>query len=186
MAYKQRWQDFFEVLDSNHNGFVEPTDGPIVGKKIAAALGKEEGGEEYKEIVESFDEFLKEVIHGFDLDKDGKVSKEEFFVSVDNIFIGKKLEEIPDWWKTRIAESFYVLGADHLGTVTKEGVVDNIHRFSPGVPVAAIEKAYDWAAGLSGSGKYDVNGFYKVVYEWATNPNPTPEADILTPFFRKF
>ena len=26
MAYKQRWLDYFNILDTNKNGFIEPSD----------------------------------------------------------------------------------------------------------------------------------------------------------------
>eukprot|EP00026_Physarum_polycephalum_P014049 Phypoly_transcript_14519.p1 GENE.Phypoly_transcript_14519~~Phypoly_transcript_14519.p1 ORF type:complete len:127 (+),score=24.12 Phypoly_transcript_14519:512-892(+) len=115
-----------------------------------------------------------------------QVSKEELLAGVENHFIGKKPSELPDWWKIHVTTVINILDHNKNGELSLEECTKNIQHWAPSISAEKISAAYEWLIKHSITGKADAAAFSDiVVYQWATNPEPTPEADILAPFFHK-
>jgi len=185
MAYKQRWLGYFKVLDANNSGFIDPGDAAIVGKRLATTFGFAEGSPQYHGIVKALEGYLTNLIKDFDINKDGKVSREELIESVDKLFVGKGIEHLPGWWIANLELFFKAFDTNNNGELSLEEVTHIIKKVTPHESAENIAHAYKWAQNHSHSkGKYDANTLVAILYEWATSPAPTPEAEILMPFFR--
>jgi len=55
MAYEQRWEEYFKVLDANNDGYITLEDATLGGTALAHALGFKEGSEEYNNIKGAYE-----------------------------------------------------------------------------------------------------------------------------------
>jgi len=186
MAYKQRWVNYFEVLDADHSGFIEPKDAALHGKEVAVRLGFAEGTPGYNHLIQSHEKYVEGLIASFDANKDNKVSRTELIEAVEKLFVGKSVDELPAFWTENISTSFKALDTNHNGELSKEEVTHFVKKLTPHVSDAEIAQAYQWAKEHSLSkGKFDAHTLLIISYIWATSPELTLEAEILFPVFRK-
>jgi len=181
VAYKQRWLDYFEMLDSNNNGTIDVGDVEAAGK-IAEASGHFTGAAlvQYKQHIA---EVVGHLIKEYDSNKDGKVTKEEWLAGIEKAFIGKSQDAAPAWWNEVLGGFFAAADANKNGEISEDEFVKAVTTLSPKVTADAVKKAYNH---VKGPGKFDAAVFRKLYWIWATSPNPEPEVDILaSTFLRK-
>jgi len=176
MAYVQRWEDYFKnVLDADGNGFIEPADAHVGGKGVALALGFAGGTPAYENTVKSFENLIRNIIHDFDDNKDGKVSLEELQNNVKKFFVGQPIDSLPEWWKENVRQ-FYRIG-DPEGTGREVPVEEFIKLqkiFPPHASPETVAEAYQWAKANSPSKKLDFDAINFLTYTWASSPDPQP------------
>jgi len=182
MAYVQRWDEYFNnVLDADGNGFIEPADAAKGGQGLAVALAYKEGTPEYINTLRAFEDFIRNIIHDFDDNKDGKVSREELHNNVKKFFIGQPVEALPEWWKENVRQ-FYHIGDPHdKGEIPLEEFIKLQKIFPPHESPETVAQAYEWAKNNSRNKKLDLDAMNFLVYTWATSPEPQPHIRWLFP-----
>jgi len=179
MAYKQRWLEYFEVLDVNGDGFIDRSDVDGVVNLAAKNVTNPAALAEIRAVAT---EFNANLIREFDANRDGKVSKEEWLQGVEKVFVGKTVETAPQWWQDLATRTFVAADINKNGEIAEEEYVKNVGNLSPSTNVEDVKKAYRH---FKGEGKFDVASFKRVLFTWASSPNAEPEATTLTPYFRK-
>eukprot|EP00026_Physarum_polycephalum_P016767 Phypoly_transcript_17763.p1 GENE.Phypoly_transcript_17763~~Phypoly_transcript_17763.p1 ORF type:complete len:187 (+),score=38.14 Phypoly_transcript_17763:99-659(+) len=185
MAYKQRWLEYFEALDADGSGAIDPGDLSYATKTFSKMLGKPEDSAEVKSHAAAYSTFFHDLVKAFDINKDGSISKDELLAGVEKYFIGKTPETVPDWWKAHVLQAFEAVDINGDGDLSVEEKVSFVKRLVPSASEADITAAYAWGIKQGSSGKYDATTLSRIVFKWATDPNPTPEASLLLPFFSK-
>jgi Ca2+-binding EF-hand superfamily protein len=183
MAYRDRWVAYFNALDANKTGFIQPSDAIFIGKKVAAVYGVTDGSPEYTAILNASPKVVDGIINACDADKDGKVSLEELLSGVENTIIGKTAHTLPECYASPLEEYFRAADLSHNGIISLEEMIIGIKKVAPHESEERVKNAYQWAAQQSSSGKYDKEALLHVGLQWATSPDPTPEADILIGYF---
>lgn len=126
------------------------------------------------------------LIKEFDVNKDGKVSKEELITGVEKVIVGKPVEALPAWWRENINNIFNAIDTNKNGELSLEESIKALHNFNPAETEANITAAYKWAVQHGPSkGRYDANTLNYVIFLWASSPDDIPEVTTLTPYFRK-
>eukprot|EP00026_Physarum_polycephalum_P017296 Phypoly_transcript_18472.p1 GENE.Phypoly_transcript_18472~~Phypoly_transcript_18472.p1 ORF type:complete len:202 (+),score=49.84 Phypoly_transcript_18472:34-606(+) len=185
MAYKQRWLEYFELLDADKSGFIDLGDLANATDMYSKVLRKPADSADVKGAVAVYRKFFELLIKDFDTNKDGKVSKEELLSGVEKHFIGKKASELPAWWKEQVTAAFNFFDIDKDGSLSLEETTKNFQSLSKNTSAEDLAKAYNWVASHSASGKFDGPAYSDlIVYNWATSPDTIPEVYTLTPYFR--
>jgi len=179
MAYKQRWLAYFEVLDANSDGAIDQLD---VEGIVAIAQKTGTTPEVLHQIRAAATDSIANLIKEFDSNRDGKINREEWLSGVEKSFIGKTIETAPAWWKDVVARTFNAVDINKNGEIAEEEYVKEVSRMSPATSPDAVRAAYHK---FKGPGKFDVEAFKRLMFVWASSPNPEPEAEALTPIFRK-
>eukprot|EP00026_Physarum_polycephalum_P015429 Phypoly_transcript_16106.p1 GENE.Phypoly_transcript_16106~~Phypoly_transcript_16106.p1 ORF type:complete len:184 (+),score=37.05 Phypoly_transcript_16106:277-828(+) len=182
MAWKQRWSDYFDLLDGDKNGFIDANDIPYMAKGMAKMIGLPENAPEVKGMSDFFGKFFNSLIKEFDANSDGKVSRAELLAGVEKKFIGK--ESSPAWWNDYIDATVKFLMAGKA-ELSFEEVLEFVKRFDPSVNPEALKKSFEWSLTLNKNGKFDGTTWGSVLFVWATSPDDTPQAKPLLPLLYK-
>jgi len=180
MAYKQRWADYFDLLDGNGNGFIEPSDAEVLVKRAAA--GGALSAEAQASLKTVVTKLIADLIKAYDANKDGKVSKEEWANAVEKSFAGKPIDQAPDWWKEQIVGVFKVTDTNNSGELSEDEVTVRVIKQNPSANPDEVRAAYKK---VTAGGKWDVIKYQEIAWTWATSPNPEHEVVLLTPFLKK-
>jgi len=193
MAYKQRWSDLFAILDISNTPAIDKKDADTLSQNIASHFGQLLQG---NATMQAFDSFFVDLIQNFG--KDGKMTKEQLIQGVEKNLVGKS-SSLPAWWTASVGALFTAYNINkEIGILSVADVADVVHRFQPGATQAAIQNAYNWALHLNDLPKTPFQGgpgpvetfnsitFSEVVFQWGTSAQPTPEAQLLLPFFQQF
>lgn len=181
MAYRDRWLKYFDHFDINKNNFLDPEDFKIVGEAVDRLFGIPADGSVSTGAI--FHDYFVAFIRELDIDKDGKLTREEVLQGAEKYFVGKDASTAPKWWVDLIQKFFQVFDKDHNGSLSLQEVKDYVKKVYPGEDDAKIEHAFEWAKKQSPSGKWDADAVQNTVLTWAGSRDPTPEADVLLPFF---
>eukprot|EP00026_Physarum_polycephalum_P018575 Phypoly_transcript_20212.p1 GENE.Phypoly_transcript_20212~~Phypoly_transcript_20212.p1 ORF type:complete len:186 (+),score=36.21 Phypoly_transcript_20212:111-668(+) len=181
MAYKDRLDEYFDLFDVKKDGFLDPADYAVIGSQLDIVFGFP--SDDPHSASKLFYDFFASFIRELDSNKDGKLSKEEFFEGIEQHFIGRTFDTAPAWWKDRAAGVFKVFDKNKNGELSLDEVKSYVKLMNPKETDENIEHALEWAKKLR-SGKFDAETFIEVILIWTTSPGPVPEADTLLPFFR--
>jgi len=181
MAYKQRWLDYFELLDANGNGTIDAGDVGAAGERAeASGLFTPATLAQYKQHLA---EIINHLIKEYDANKDGKITKEEWLAGIEKGFIGKSQEAGPAWWNDVLGKIFATVDKNNNGEISEDEYVKAVTTLSPTTSADAVRKAYN---NVKGPGKFDVEVVRKLYWRWATSPDSDPEIDTLaSPILRK-
>eukprot|EP00026_Physarum_polycephalum_P009091 Phypoly_transcript_09202.p1 GENE.Phypoly_transcript_09202~~Phypoly_transcript_09202.p1 ORF type:complete len:188 (+),score=38.43 Phypoly_transcript_09202:815-1378(+) len=186
MAYKQRWMEYFDVLDANKNGFIEPSDLDNIATTLSKFLRVPEDHQKVKTGVEANKRFFAGLIKDLDANKDGKVSREELLAGVEKLFVGKNPQALPQWWKDNLKQFFETNDLDQNGVLSYEELARDIRGTTPTETDENIKASYDWIIKISPTGKLDAEAALAGAFVWATSPNLEPECTRIYAFWRKF
>jgi len=184
MAYKQNWLGLFAIFDVEKKGYVVPADAKHIAGNLAKFFGIPEDSDRIPAGASAFSEFFNDFIKTFDLNKDGKVTKEEFLYGIEQKFVGKSVDNQPDFWKVHVIDFFRVYDTNKNGELSYEEVYESVKRPDPSASSGDIKAAYEWALTKSTTGKFDAETFFHIVYIWGTSTENSPEAVLLLPLLR--
>eukprot|EP00026_Physarum_polycephalum_P015783 Phypoly_transcript_16555.p1 GENE.Phypoly_transcript_16555~~Phypoly_transcript_16555.p1 ORF type:complete len:122 (-),score=27.12 Phypoly_transcript_16555:54-419(-) len=119
-----------------------------------------------------------------DANKDNVVTKDEFHAAVEKIVAGGPAK-LPEWFAGSIKAVFPIIDTNKNGDISFDEAQASVKRITPSQNDEAIHKAYDWLKGKSKTGKVDPDTVFEGIWEWASSPNPTPEAEIIFPYYRR-
>eukprot|EP00026_Physarum_polycephalum_P017382 Phypoly_transcript_18594.p1 GENE.Phypoly_transcript_18594~~Phypoly_transcript_18594.p1 ORF type:complete len:187 (+),score=31.31 Phypoly_transcript_18594:72-632(+) len=185
MAYKQRWLEYFDILDANKNGFIEPGDLENIAQTLSKFLRVPENHPKVTTGVEANKRFLTALIKDLDTNKDGKVSREELLAGVERLFVGKTPQTLPAWWRDNIKQFFETNDLDNNGVLSYEELARDIRGTTPTETEENIKAAYDWAIKLSPAGVFNAEVAIAGSFVWATSPDPEPECTRIYAFWKK-
>jgi len=123
------------------------------------------------------------MIKDLDSNSDGIVTKEELLAGVEKFFIGKDYLTVPRWAQVEGERLFEVLDVNKNGELSFEEVSTFSKKSGSNASNTELRHAYDYAKNLGG-GIFDKIAFRKLLFVWASSPDPVPEFDVLIPFFK--
>jgi DNA-binding beta-propeller fold protein YncE len=187
IGYKERWTEFFTLLDVNGDGFVEPND-PATWYYVTKTLAKFWRAPELSEKVHRSVEGMKYVIVSFIeamSQNKAMLSLAELLRGVENLFVGKTPATMPIWWKESVKRFFELNDLDETGELPYTEFYASVKNAALAETDEKIYAAYQWARSLSPTGKFDSTAAMVVTFIWATSHGPEPEAVTSTPFWRR-
>jgi len=176
----RRWNAYFDALDANGNGFLEPEDAALVVKELATRLKL--SPEQVEALGKTQTTIYKALIASADKDNDGKVSRKEFLDLIDKQFKGKKYEEVPAWFRDNLESGAKFLDRDGDGILSLDEWLAANHTYPNHVSDADYTAAFHRAAG---GNQMDLPTYHKAIHKWATSEEPVPDLETIFPFFKK-
>jgi len=180
-SYKERWAEYFDILDADGSGFIDPNDSSNFVKRLASYLPPSE----LPKIGQRHGDLFRKLLKEYDANKDGKISKDELLAAVEKVFVGKTVDTAPAWWREHTAETFALMDYKKIGEILVEDIIVTFKILSPTETEENIRNAYTWVTISSKSGKYDQVAYVDLVFGWASSRSSTPQATVLLPLFRK-
>jgi len=182
MAYRKKWDSFFEVLDDNHSGTITAEDGKLVAKKLTHAARIPEGSDLDKKLEKSTEEFIAGLIAFADANKDGKVTLAEFRTAYEKLVASGK-DKLPEWYKQNNRVFFELADSNRNGELSEQEVVQAVKFINPGADEARLKAAYQNEF-KAGHAKVDANATLDASWRYFSSAHETPELDLLFPAYR--
>ncbi|RST19602.1 hypothetical protein E2C00_00530 [Streptomyces sp. WAC05374] len=74
----RKFNRFFDLLDTDRNGYIEPADWARTAQKFASAFGHAEDSAQATALHEAYQRVHRNIVADMDNDGDGRVSRQEF------------------------------------------------------------------------------------------------------------
>ncbi|MEV7659611.1 EF-hand domain-containing protein [Streptomyces anulatus] len=172
-AYKQRALELFDLLDADRSGFIDAGD-------VARADGEASAARQRK--TEEARSFTIALVRAADVNKDGKVSKEEMLAYVERSMVGRTPETLPDFVRHIADAAFGLMDTDRTGKVDKAEFEQYLALPSHNTPAASAADEFT-QLDRDGDGTLTVVDLHIATHAFFTDPCPgCPEQWLLTMF----
>ncbi|MFF5447140.1 EF-hand domain-containing protein [Streptomyces sp. NPDC012888] len=74
----RKFNRFFDLLDTDGNGYIEPEDWARTAQKFSSGFGHAEGSAQAKALHQAYQQVHHNIVSAMDTDGDGRVSRKEF------------------------------------------------------------------------------------------------------------